>query len=230
MSNRAFIQTPTPDLEESLSFYTSLGFKRVSGLETVFVTDGKALIRINDDPLARAGVCLVAESPAKLIESCRTRAKVAPIKHGSMLIDPSGLKLFVAEDPELEVPGLSEPFGTLGNFMGLSQETVDLDFSLSFWEMFGYEPASGGADQGWIQLSASNGLDISLMGPESCPHLTPVPGLTYFNSGRNPEVIKKIRAADIRISEEITCFSKDGSVDNVILHDPGGLGFFVFND
>ena len=68
------------------------------------------------------------------------------------------------------------------------------------------------------------------MAANSCPHLFFNPSLTYFNSGRNPEVIAGIRAAGIPISEEITIFNKEGRVDNIIIRDPGGYGFFLFND
>lgn len=71
---------------------------------------------------------------------------------------------------------------------------------------------------------------VSLMRPLNCPHLFFNPSLTYFNGGRNPEVIAAIRKAGVPISEEITHFNSRGEVDNVILRDPGGYGFFVFND
>jgi hypothetical protein len=35
---------------------------------------------------------------------------------------------------------------------------------------------------------------------------------------------------DIKVEEEITAFNPDGIIDNVILRDEGGYGFFVFND
>jgi hypothetical protein len=54
--------------------------------------------------------------------------------------------------------------------------------------------------------------------------------MTYFNGGNNMAVIGKIRSARIPIAEEITHFNKEGIVDNIIIRDPGGYGFFVFND
>ena len=56
------------------------------------------------------------------------------------------------------------------------------------------------------------------------------PSLTYFNGGKNLPVIAAIREAGIPITEEITHFNEDGIVDNVILRDPGGYGFYIFND
>ena len=73
-------------------------------------------------------------------------------------------------------------------------------------------------------------IGVSVMGVHSCPHLFFNPRLTYFNSGKTPMVIAKIRVAKIAITEEISVFNKEGSVDNVVLRDPGGTGFLVFND
>jgi len=54
--------------------------------------------------------------------------------------------------------------------------------------------------------------------------------LTYFNGKQNLEVIEKIRNNAIPITEEITHFNKEGIVDNIIIRDPGGYGFFIFSD
>ena len=54
--------------------------------------------------------------------------------------------------------------------------------------------------------------------------------MTYFNGGNNLAVIQDIREAGIPITEEITQFNDRGEVDNVIIRDPGGYGFFIFND
>jgi hypothetical protein len=43
-------------------------------------------------------------------------------------------------------------------------------------------------------------------------------------------VIQKIRDLNIPITEEITAFNTECIVDNVIIRDPEGFGFFVFND
>ncbi len=68
------------------------------------------------------------------------------------------------------------------------------------------------------------------MKPNACPHLFFNPSLTYFNGKNNIDIIAKIRALNISITEEITHFNKEGKVDNIIIRDPGGFGFFLFND
>lgn len=81
-----------------------------------------------------------------------------------------------------------------------------------------------------IHTPADDGFVISLMKPFSCPHLFFNPSMTYFNGKDNLAVIRKIREAGIPITQEITAFNTEGIADNVILRDPGGYGFFVFND
>ena len=83
---------------------------------------------------------------------------------------------------------------------------------------------------GAIMFGFLFGLNVSFMVPNVCPHLFFNPSFTYFNSGKNPEIIAKLREAKVPIKEEITLFNPNGEVDNVILQDPGGFGFFVFND
>ena len=64
----------------------------------------------------------------------------------------------------------------------------------------------------------------------SCPHLFFNPSLTYFNGAKNLSIIQQIKTLQIPITEEITHFNKEGIVDNIIIRDPGGLGFFLFSD
>ena len=88
----------------------------------------------------------------------------------------------------------------------------------------------GDLEKGWAAFANDDGFKLSLLGPGSCPHMVINPSLTYFNSGKNLDVIAEIRGAGIPIAEEITHFNTEGVVDNVILRDPGGFGFYVFND
>ena len=54
--------------------------------------------------------------------------------------------------------------------------------------------------------------------------------MTYFNGQKNLAIIEEIRELNIPIAEEITYFNSEGTVDNIIIRDPGGYGFFIFND
>ncbi len=120
--------------------------------------------------------------------------------------------------------------GITGNFAGISVEAFDIESTVKFWKALGFEMTQGDIEQGWATFSNGSAVDVSLMTANMCPHLFFNPGLTFFNSGENLENIRLIREAGIPITEEITHFNKEGVVDNIIINDPGGLGFFVFND
>jgi len=121
-------------------------------------------------------------------------------------------------------------FSALGNFAGLSLETANPEKTIAIWNQIGFTKASGNIENGWITLTNEQGLGVSIMKMNTCPHLFFNPSFTYFNGGNNLEVIGKVRAANIPITEEITQFNNEGIADNIIIRDPGGFGFFIFND
>ncbi|MCB9670280.1 MAG: hypothetical protein H6734_12460 [Alphaproteobacteria bacterium] len=215
------IQTPTPDLERTADFYARLGFTR---RDAHTFTDGAVTIVVAPARTARVAVVLhgapdVREALGRVVEH-----------EGRWLAsDPNGVWLCL--DPS-EAPEI--PAGTgrsrVGTFAGLSIESLDPVRTVAFWEAAGWRPEKGDAAQGWVQLGREGCVGISVMGPNMCPHLFPNPGLTYFNSGKNLEVVAALREAGVPLAEEITLFNERGEVDNVVLVDPGGLGFFVFND
>ena len=71
--------------------------------------------------------------------------------------------------------------------------------------------------------------DLSFMGPLACPHSFANPSLTYFNGGRNAGVIAAVRAREIPVFEEVGG-TDSAPAENIVLREPGGIGFFVFND
>lgn len=226
-----FIHTPTPNLSRSLDFYQKLGFKSVTSEVPILVSDGRALIEINPDRFARAGVKLFAESWKDKLADLEKVVSINRVDGGYLLSDPSGVWIYLVEG-ESPVPFEREEssFSALGNYAGLSLESTDIARSLKIWKTVGFSNISGSMDQGWLSCTNSEQVTISLMKPSTCPHMFFNPSLTYFNAGKNLEVIEKIRDAGISITEEITQFNDDGIVDNVIIQDPGGYGFFVFND
>jgi len=225
---QTIIQTPTNQLENSLSFYNKLAFKKIA--ETYY-SDGQVIIEINPDRFARAGVKLIKASWKSEVAILEKVTQVLPIDKGYLLGDPSGAWIYLIESKDFVQYDISsiEP-SVLGNFAGVSLESIDLQKSLEIWQSLGFSKTMGNIDQGWITLENQNGMALSLMKPNACPHLFFNPSLTYFNGKNNPAIIEKIRATNIPIAEEVTAFNKEGIVDNVILRDPGGYGFFIFND
>lgn len=232
---RAIIHTPTSDLTQSLDFYNKLNFDVLSEENPLLVTDGKAIIEINPDRYARAGVKCFKASWRKEVEALSKLTAVTKIEKGYLLSDPNGVWIYLVEE-ELEVATVSiemeDPcFGIPGNFAGLSLECTDMAATAAIWEAVGFSKSMGELEQGWVMYTNEEGMGISLMKPLMCPHLFFNPSLTYFNGKENnPVIIEKIRALQIPITEEITHFNKEGIVDNIIIRDPGGYGFFIFND
>lgn len=105
-----------------------------------------------------------------------------------------------------------------------------MEKAIQIWQLLDFKQTMGGVEQGWICLTNEAGFTVSLMKPYSCPHLFFNPSLSYFNGADNLAVIEKVRATAIPITQEITHFNPKGIVDNVILRDPSGLGFFIFSD
>ena len=225
----SFFQTPTPNNLKSQEFYSNLGFKKVSTDPLIF-TDGKAFIEINPDSFARAGLKLFKVNWQTEINILQEKTAVTTIPDGHLLSDPNGVRIYLMEKTAPIDPIAEEKcFGILGDFAGLSLETTDIHRSMEFYQTLGFSISGGSLEKGYLSLG-NNGFTISLMKTLSCPHLFFNPSLTYFNGAENLKIIEKIRKLNIPITEEITCFNKNGTVDNIIIQDPAGLGFFIFND
>ena len=226
------IQTPTPDLASSIDFYQRLGFAVLQKDGPAIVTDGKAVIEINSERTARAGIKLYRPTwPKQVIDELEALTAVLKTSNGYLFNDPSGTRVYLIESEEMEAPAIPANVpAILGNYMGVSLEMVDIPKSIALYETLGFTLVMGGPDQNFMVYANADGLAVSFMRPNTCPHLFFNPSLTYFNSGQNLPIIASIREAGIPITEEITQFNEEGLVDNVIIRDPGGLGFFIFND
>lgn len=225
------LHTPTNELKQSEEFYEKLGFQRMLNGDSVLYTDGKAIFEINPDRYARAGVRMYKESWIEEIGKLRELTTVTRMKDGTYLLsDASGVWIYLTEgEPQFEYASSNTSFSVLGKYSGLTLETTDFARSAAVYEILGFKLVSGGQDKGWAAYS-NGSFELSIMPAMSCPHLFFNPSVSYFNGGKNLPVIEKIRSLGIPITEEITLFNKEGIVDNIIIRDPGGYGFFVFND
>lgn len=227
----SIIHTPTNNLAESLDFYSKLGFSKLPYTDLELVSDGKALIEINPDRFARAGVKLFNESWEAIVEKIEQFTNVLRIESGYLFSDPSGIWIYLIEArEELSLDMSAVSTSVLGNYAGISLESTSINTSFHLWKLLGFNEQEGDIEQGWVTLRNKDGLVVSLMKPLTCPHLFFNPSLTYFNGKQNIEIIEKIRSLQIPITEEITHFNKEGIVDNIIIRDPGGYGFFLFSD
>ncbi len=225
------IHTPANHLTESVSFYQKLEFEVLSASSPTLVSDGKVVIEINPDRYARAGVKMYAPSWEKMVPLLEEHTAVSKTDEGYLLSDLSGVWIYLVEGNNPHQSLLQEiSTSVLGNCAGLSLETTDFVRSLAIWKILGFTKITGTIEQGWVSCQNDDEMTISIMKPNTCPHLFFNPSLTYFNGENNLSIIDKIRALNIPITEEITFFNKEGIVDNIIIRDPGGYGFFLFSD
>jgi len=227
----AIIQTCTGNLTASKAYYQKLEFTLLSAAKPTIFTDGKFLLEINPENTARTGLKLYQKDWTATIEQLKEITAVFDFEGGYLVSDPNGVKVYLmngALEGDYQLKG--ESTAIPGNFSGMSIEAVDIERTIKFWQTLGYKKSMGSIEQGWVTFENGSGVSISIMKPMVCTHLFFNPGLNFFNGGKNLPIIQKIRDAGIPIAEEITVFNKEGIVDNVILRDPGGLGFFIFND
>ena len=226
----ATLISPTNQLSNSLDFYAQLGFKKISDTPVIF-SDGKALVEINPDRFTRAGIKLYQPSWKQEIAALKEITAIHKTPEGHLLSDSNGVWIYLVEaESALSFETSEKSFSILGNYAGLSLETTNIERSKKIYESLGFQQVSGSLEQGYLTLMLE-GFGIHIMLPMNCPHLFFNPSLTYFNGKENnPKIIQKIRDLNIPITEEITVFNQEGIVDNIIIRDPGGYGFFIFND
>ncbi len=226
------ILTPTSNLDKSIDFYEKLNFKLIKNGDSVIATAKDMLVEINANRYTRAGLKLYRDQWGDIISQLSILTHVTELKNGYLISDANGIWIYLINGQnEKDASQLHElPPSVLGNFAGLSIESTDVTKTVEIYKLLGFELAQGSADQGWVMLIDENKFGISVMRPNTCPHLFFNPSLTFFNGKNNPAIIDKIRSLGIPITEEITHFNKEGKVDNIIIRDPGGYGFFIFND
>jgi len=226
---KTHIITPTPNITDSIAFYEDLQFSITPYRNKYLATDGSVVIEIDPSRYSRAGIKIMTNSADDLIVELQKVTRILQLENAYCLSDPSGTMIYISEEKTIEIKS-QDKASILGNFAGLSLETVDPDKTMEIWKIIGFTKQTGNIDQGWVTLTNEDDLSVSIMKPNTCPHLFFNPSLTYFNGTNNPEIIQKVRLSGIPITEEITYFNNEGIVDNIIIRDPGGYGFFIFND
>lgn len=222
------IVTPTPDLIKSKTFYTKVGFTQIADSNSF--TDGKSIIEINPDRFARPGIKLIANAWTSEVDELAAHTKVIKIDNGFLLGDCTGTWIYLIEaETSLTIPE-NCPHSLFGNNQGITIESIDIEKATNIWNTIGFKTVAGKIEQGWISLVNGDGVVINIMTPNCCPHIFLNPSVSFFNGTNNPMIIDKIRDTGIEIKEEITHFNKEGKVDNIIMSDPGNIGFFIFND
>lgn len=224
---KTLIHTRSNDLQNSISYYERLDFKVISESGPVIVSDGKAFIEISESQYARPGLKIYNPDCKATIAELKKLTTVKPDKNGHLLSDANGTWIYLSEEElGFDVDPKEVSTSVLGNYMGICLETIDSGKSSRILKALGFKQPS----PDWPSFTSEHGFTVTLFEPNNCPHLFFNPSLTYFNGKYNLNVIEKIRKLNIPITEEITHFNDQGIVDNVVLRDPSGLGFLVFND
>ena len=224
---KTIIQTLTNNLRNSIEFYRKLKFNIISPENPTIVSDGKAFIEINPDRYARAGIKLYRSTWKETIAELKPLFSVVETAEGYLLSDTSGMWIYLIETQDhFDLQVLESSNSALGNYVGISLETPELNRSEKMWTTLGFEQDN----PKWPSFTNSDQVTLTIYKPNTCPHLFFNPSLTYFNGTDNLQIIEFIREQNIPITEEITHFNPNDKVDNIIIRDPGGLGFFIFND
>lgn len=226
---RLFYNTPTPNIEQSKKYFSKLNFDWYQVGDLCFAFDETICMSISNDRKQRPGLCFVKPSWTDELDALRIFAKVHSVGNSHYLADPSGCWIQLKEADPMAFPE-SKKRSLLGNFAGLSLETMDMELSARIFACLGFEHTMGELEKGWMSYTDKHKNTISLMAPFACPHMFLSPSLTFFNGKENLKIIQQLRDLSIPFLEEVTAFNDKGIVDNVILSEPGGYGFFVFND
>ncbi len=226
------LETPCNSIDESSRFYSKLGFTTIDKKNNhEILSDGKIIIDINNDIYTRPGIRLISDNWTNTIINLKKITKVVKADNSYILSDPSGIIIRLEQTndiPKFQLP--EENSSILGNCAGISLECLNTDLAIQIWETIGFKMVSGSPENGFVILANDNGDGISIMQYGACPHMFFNPSITYFNGKNNIDVINNIRDKKIEVTEEITHFNKQNIVDNIIIRDPGGVGFFIFSD
>lgn len=224
-------QTPTPNIDSSRDFYTKLGFN-ISDNELGFLAyDTQIVVQVNSQRTSRAGLICFTDKRSELVERLKEQFPVLETEAEAICIAPCGMSISIREEQK---PILSQENLTpcvMGNAAGLTLETLDMKNHLVLFNCLGFDTTKAKDSDAWIALSHPSGFGLSLLKTGMCPHLFFNPSISFFNGKEgNPKVISELRRLAIALAEEISHFNTEGIVDNVIVRDPGGFGFFIFND
>lgn len=224
------LQTPTANLNQSVDFYKKLGFQVKRNSLGALAVDSQICIQINSQRTARVSILLHQKDWTETILKLKNNAPSLEVNEGFMTSDPNGILIELRPENSNSKMLSSNNKCLLGNYGGVCIETLDLQRSYEFWETLGFKSTIKDFSKSWIEMKSNSGDSISLLKSQQCPHLFFNPSLAYFNGCQNLEIIEEIKSQKISIAEEITEFNTNGTVDNIILKDSGGLGFFIFND
>jgi catechol 2,3-dioxygenase-like lactoylglutathione lyase family enzyme len=193
----------TGDIERSLAFYDSLGFRRLPDGRT---TDGVITLALAPGPTPYSRLTYLAD------------------ESGEKLRDPGGLEIAVVKAPRADAVDRT-PVSRCGRFGEISILSPDLAKSEEFWTGLGFTVRMRPKMENTF-LSLSDGVvNIGLYRREVCPHAFQSPVVTYFEDDMAQRV-RALKGDGFRFLEELP--GRDGAVAHGVAQAPEGQMLFLF--
>jgi catechol 2,3-dioxygenase-like lactoylglutathione lyase family enzyme len=222
------ISVHTPDIQESLAFYETLGFVQATVGETwshpyAVVTDGHIYIGLHGRPCPPIALTYVQPELARHAPQLRNLGIEFDREHfdtesfnEASFADPHGLHVNVLEARTFSPPALEPGFqSTCGYFAELGVPVRDYTQGREFWEALGFvgmEPQS----EPFARLAlTSNGLNLGLYRSRALRQ-----SVLTFEDNDMPERLARLRERKITVVDEMPD-SLDAASNGVLIAPEG---------
>lgn len=131
----------------------------------MIVSDGKAIIQINPDRYARAGIKLFSTDRKQLADELRKLTTVIKKEGGYLLTESAGIWISLVESDEpLDIQMSETCYSALGNYAGIRLETPCVELSEKILGLLGFMKD----DYGWLSFeNADNeGDNVIIRAPD----------------------------------------------------------------
>jgi len=197
------ISLAVKNLDQSLKFYSSLGFKIITLEKTVkvpwaIISDGTLIFMLSQNEFPSPAVIYYTENFDPRIQTAQNFQIISndPQKPRTAIAnDPNGIGFTLINLKSQYLP--RKPVGLTvipGSFKELSIPTSDLNASLDFWTRLGYKRQSGSGQAGDKILLSDNLLQIGFY----TEAVFPTPTLTYQKSDLSA-ALQDIQSAGVKI-------------------------------
>lgn len=126
----ALIQLASPNLKKSQLFYEKLSFNKI---DANTYSDGFGVFSINEKRTARNSLILFSNSWKNEVEKLRAKTKVVETEDGFLFADYSGCPILLKETENPYQNWNMDHKSHLGNFMGLSLESIRMNDSMELF-------------------------------------------------------------------------------------------------
>jgi catechol 2,3-dioxygenase-like lactoylglutathione lyase family enzyme len=225
----------TPDIQESVRFYESLGFVQATTGETWshqygVVTDGRLFIGLHGRPCPPLALTYVQPDLAQYAERLRklgiefdSEHFDAESFHEATFADPHGLRINLVEARTFSPPDI-EPHhqSTCGYFVELGIPVRDYQIGREFWERLGFVAMEPEAEPFARMSLTSDHFDIGLYRSRALRQ----PVLAFEDENMR-ERLARLRERKFRLSDEMPDTLDESS--NAVLIAPEGTRLLLLS-